>query len=218
VLEARFPRWREGLARAARHFASAGLTEQALLRRWLSAQGLRAPSEARLGDMLKQLAGRGPRTAIAHDGAIVRAYRGRAFVTGADQPRAFRPRAWSGESRLALPDLGGELHFRKARGKGIDAALLKGKKLVVRLRSGGERLQPDPRRPRRTLKNLLQEAGVPPWERERLPLLFCGRDLVWAPGLGIDAPFAAAGRSAGIVPAWRVLLSSAAPQERGESP
>ena len=52
----------------------------------------------------------------------------------------------------------------------------------MRLRAGGERLQPDARRPRRTLKNLFQEAGVPPWERDRLPLLFCGDDLVWVPG------------------------------------
>jgi tRNA(Ile)-lysidine synthase len=207
VLEARFPRWKESLARAARHFAAAGLTGQALLRDWLSEQGLRAPSEARLGEMLKQLAGGGSRTAIAHDGAVLRAYRGQAYVTAAKAPRAFRPRAWSGESRLALPELGGELRFRRARGQGIDAGLIRGKTLSVRLRSGGERLKPDARRPRRTLKNLFQEAGIPPWKRDRLPLLFCGGDLVWAPGLGIDAKFASAGRSAGIVPDWRVLLS-----------
>jgi tRNA(Ile)-lysidine synthase len=207
VLEARFPRWKESLARAARHFAAAGLSGQALLRDWLSEQGLRAPSEARLGEMLKQLAGRGSRTAIAHDGAVVRAYRGRAFVTPAKASPSFRPRAWRGESRLAFPELGGELRFRKARGEGIDAGLVQGRALTVRLRSGGERLQPDARRPRRTLKNLFQEAGIPPWERDRLPLLFCGSDLVWAPGLGIDAKFASAGPSAGIVPEWRVLLS-----------
>ena len=45
---------------------------------------------------------------------------------------------------------------------------------------------------------------MPPWERERLPLLFCGDDLVWAPGLGVDAKFASAGGEAGIVPDWRI--------------
>ena len=59
--------------------------------------------------------------------------------------------------------------------------------MQVKLRAGGERLQPDARRPRRTLKNLFQEAGVPAWERERLPLLYRGDALVWAPGLGVDA-------------------------------
>jgi tRNA(Ile)-lysidine synthase len=115
----------------------------------------------------------------------------------------FKSRAWNGESRLPLPQLGGELIFRKTRGKGIDARLLKSHPVRVRLRSGGERLQPDPRRPRRTLKNLFQEAGVPPWERERLPLLYCGDHLVWVPGIGVDAGYAGRGRAAGILPEWR---------------
>jgi tRNA(Ile)-lysidine synthase len=76
--------------------------------------------------------------------------------------------------------------------------------LTVKLRSGGERLQPDARRPRRTLKNLFQEAGVPPWRRERLPLIYCGDELVWVPGLGTDCRYAAAGKHDGWVPEWRV--------------
>jgi len=101
---------------------------------------------------------------------------------------------------LKLAALGGELRFRRARGKGI---ALEHRPLTVRLRSGGERLQPDPRRPRRTLKNLFQEAGVPPWERERLPMLFNGDDLVWVPGLGVDARFRAPAGAYGLVPVWR---------------
>ena len=55
-----------------------------------------------------------------------------------------------------------------------------------------------PRRPRRTLKNLFQEAGVPSWARSRVPLLFCGEDLVWAPGLGVDVRY----RGRGLTPEW----------------
>ena len=46
-----------------------------------------------------------------------------------------------------------------------------------------------------------QEAGVPPWVRERLPLLYCGNELVWAPGLGVDVRY----RGRGLVPQWRLL-------------
>jgi tRNA(Ile)-lysidine synthase len=116
----------------------------------------------------------------------------------------FRPVAWRGERKLALPALGGELRFRKKRGAGIDERWVEQGALRVRLRSGGERLQPDARRPRRTLKNLFQEAGVPSWERERLPLLYCGDELVWAPGLGIDARYQSAADAAGWVPEWRL--------------
>jgi len=207
VIEARFPRWKESLARAARHFAAGALNDQALLRAWLSEQGLRAPSEARLGEMLKQLRGSGARTAIVHDGAVVRTYRGKAFVTRPADRLPFRPRVWNGQPRLVLPELGGELRFREVRGRGIDAALLEGSALVVRQRSGGERLQPDPRRPRRTLKNLFQEAGIPPWKRERLPLLFSGKHLVWVPGLGVDANFLSADGARGILPDWRPVVN-----------
>jgi tRNA(Ile)-lysidine synthase len=202
LLESRFPRWRENLARAARHFAGAGVDARQLLRAYLRDKGLRAPSEAKLVEMLKQLGSTS--ATIAHDGAVFRLYRERIFLTGDKaNSTAFKPQAWNGEAKLPLPALGGELRFRRARGGGIASDLIKGKRLQVRLRSGGERLKPDARRPSRTLKNLFQEAGVPPWERERLPLIFCGNDLVWAPGLGVDAKYLSAGRAPSIVPDWR---------------
>src|SRR5262245_61277267 len=200
LLEQKFPKWQQSLARAARHFARQEASAQDLLREFLQAQGLRAPSEAKLVEMLKQLTSRGSRTLIEHDGARLRVYRGRIVQ---DRPaRAFAPIRWQGEARLAIPALGGELRFRRARGKGI---ALEHRPLHVRLRAGGERLQPDPRRPRRTLKNLFQEAGVPPWEREQLPLLFRGAELVWAPYLGIDARFQAPAGKSGRVPEWRIV-------------
>jgi tRNA(Ile)-lysidine synthase len=199
LLESRFPRWRESLARAARHFAGSK-PEAQKLRSYLKKKGLRAPSEAKLTEMLKQIAaGRGT---IEHENLALRIYRGKIFPGKKTKTAAFKPKTWKGESRLALPELGGELRFKRVRGQGIDARL---KSLQVRLRSGGERLQPDARRPRRTLKNLFQEAGVPPWERERLPLLYRGDDLVWAPGLGVDIKFLAASRVDGVVPEWTVV-------------
>jgi tRNA(Ile)-lysidine synthase len=201
LLEEKFPRWRENLARAARHFAGAELDAQAMLRAYLKGQGLRAPSEAKLVEMLKQLGSNSAK--IAHDGIVFRRYREKIFPMKAKNDSPFKPRAWNGEFRLSLPALGGELRFKRVRGRGIASSSIKGKRLQVRLRSGGERLRPDARRPSRTLKNLFQEAGVPPWERERMPLLYCGEDLVWVPGLGVDAKFANAGRKAGIAPEWR---------------
>ena len=111
--------------------------------------------------------------------------------------------AWRGEARLDLPEFGGELRFRRVRGEGIDPRLLADGELTVRPRSGGERLQTDLRRPRRSLKNLFQENAVPAWEREQLPLLFRGDSLVWAPGLGIAVEFRAMRDATGWVPEWR---------------
>jgi tRNA(Ile)-lysidine synthase len=201
LLETKFPRWRENLARAARHFSAADVDARGLLREYLKGKGLRAPSEAKLLEMLKQLGSAS--ATIAHDGMVLRRYRQKIFTEKTKTRAAFKQQPWKGEARLALPALGGELIFRKVKGKGIDALRLDRRKVQVRLRSGGERLQPDASRPHRTLKNLFQEAGVPPWERERLPLLFCGADLVWAPGLGVDAAYLAPKNAAGFLPEWR---------------
>jgi tRNA(Ile)-lysidine synthase len=200
LLEKRFPAWKQSLARAARHFSRRDAKAQDLLRKFLQTKGLRAPSEAKLAEMLKQLTSRGARTLIEHDGARLRVYRGKVLQ---DKPvAAFQPIPWNGERKIHIPALGGALHFRRVRGKGIDAS---GKSFRVRLRAGGERLQPDARRPRRTLKNMFQEAGVPPWERDRLPLIVCGEDLVWVPGLGIDARYQAAKNARGVLPEWRKM-------------
>jgi len=44
--------------------------------------------------------------------------------------------------------------------------------LTVTVRRGGERFRQAPNRPNRTLQHWLQDLGVPPWERERLLLLW----------------------------------------------
>jgi tRNA(Ile)-lysidine synthase len=207
LLETRFPRWRENLARAARHFAGAELDARRLLRAYLKGKRLRAPSEAKLVEMLKQFGS--PSGSIRHDGVLFRRYRRKIYpIKEKSSPAAFKPRSWRGETRLELPSLEGELRCKRVRGQGIDSALLKKNAFQIRLRSGGERLRIDARRPSRTLKNLFQEAGVPPWERERMPLIFCGDDLVWAPGLGVDAKYLSADRAPGFVPDWFPSSSS----------
>jgi tRNA(Ile)-lysidine synthase len=184
LIETRFPQWKQSLARAARLFAQKELSAQDLLRAYLKDRGLKAPSEAKLVEMLKQLTSGGARTRIEHEGVTLRVYRGKVLPERGAKP--FAPRAWKGERRLPIPELGGELRFR--RGEGIARRHLENG-FQVRTRGGGERLQLHPRRPRRTLKNLFQEAGVPSWARERLPLLYCGKELVWVPGLGVDVRY-----------------------------
>jgi tRNA(Ile)-lysidine synthase len=202
LLSERYPRWREALARAARHFSRAELDAQLLVRAFLAERGLRAPSEAKLAEIVKQLATGASGALIEHEGARLRVYRG-ALVDEGPPAQVFAPVTWRGERRLALAGLGGELVFRRVRGAGIDAELIDADGMLVRPRSGGERLQPDPRRPRRTLKNLFQEAGIPAWQRERLPLLFRGDSLVWVPGIGVDARYRAKKNRAGLLPEWR---------------
>src|SRR5436309_15920724 len=95
--------------------------------------------------------------------------------------------------------LGGVLKFKPEEGRGLSFAKLHARRVTVRLRQGGERLRLDTRRPRRTLKYLFQERGIPPWRRACLPLIFCGDVLVSVPGLCDAIEFRAAPAQAGLI-------------------
>ena len=79
-----------------------------------------------------------------------------------------------------------------------------GPTLVLRGRRGGERLRPVRGGPRRSLKQLLQEAGVPVERRAQLPLLFDRGRLIGVADLWLDASVQAdrtSGRRARLI--WR---------------
>jgi tRNA(Ile)-lysidine synthase len=96
------------------------------------------------------------------------------------------------------------VRFEDAVGEGFAALASEGAQWHFAPRAGGERIRLDARRPTRTLKNLLQEAALPAWERERLPLLFDDTRLVWVPGVGIAADYACPPGARGLRPCWRV--------------
>lgn len=54
-----------------------------------------------------------------------------------------------------------------------------------RERLGGEKMQIKANAPRKTLKNLFQEADIPPWERQA-PLLFINQELIAVAGIGVS--------------------------------
>jgi len=72
----------------------------------------------------------------------------------------------------------------------------------LRFRSGGERIRPAGSAHTRELKKLLQERGVVPWMRERIPLICCGDALVAVADLWIAADFLAGGAKKGLRVRW----------------
>jgi tRNA(Ile)-lysidine synthase len=176
-----------------------------LLRYFLADCGVEPPGAARLEEALRQslVARRDARVAIDLGGGQLMRHDGRLHVVRESDTSAPRyARRWRGEARLALPVAGGVLRFARGRGAGISLARLREGPVVVRPRQGGERFQPTGGRPRRTLKNLLQEARIPPWQRRRLPLIFCGSELVWVPGVGVAREFRAVAGEASVEPEW----------------
>lgn len=176
-----------------------------LLRYFLACCGVAIPGAERVEEALRQaLTAKSDAMVCIDLGDVeLRRYAGKLRVVGkADSIAEDFSRTWGGERELGLPELNGILTMTKCRDSGISLARLAGGPVTIRLRRGGERLQPDCGRPRRSLKNLLQESGIPPWQRNRLPVIYCGHRPVWMPGIGIDCGFQACAGEAGIVPEW----------------
>lgn len=172
-----------------------------LLRYFLHTRGVPMPHAAQLGDMLRQLREAADNAAVCVDygGWQVRRYRGAVYLL--PSPGEFArdvSLTWRGEAHLDWPALNTRLCFAPVAGAGVSLAKLQHAPVTLRLRNGGEVLRPHSRAATRSLKNLLQEHGVPPWQRERLPLLYCGTDLVCVVGVAIAAGYQARADEAGL--------------------
>jgi tRNA(Ile)-lysidine synthase len=164
------------------------------------------PNVGRLDEALRQAltAREDAQVLVDLGGHELRRFEHRLYVvTSRTAPRADYVLRWRGERTVVLSEFGGVLSMAPSRGAGLSLERLRRRPVTIRARFGGERLRPDHRRPHRTLKNLMQEARIPPWERERLPLVFCGCDLVWAPLIGVDSAYRAAAGERAVFPIWR---------------
>jgi len=176
-----------------------------LLRYYFAQKGLLMPSEKRLDEILQQIAysREDAKVRVALGDLEVRRFKGEVYVCRArpvvDAKFCVK---WQGQSKLEISELGGVMTFRRTKGTAIDYAKLVREPVTIRVRCGGEKLRPNSKRPRRNLKDLLQETKIAPWERSHLPLLFSGDHLVYVPGIGIDCGYQARAAQSGVSVKW----------------
>ncbi len=189
-------------------FTSLPATWQGLcLRRWITARGHSAPTAAQLERVIQCVLGarddRNPRVEWQRSG--IRRYRNELFLyhRRADVVRD-DSMPWDLATPLVLP--GGVLSAVAQQG-GIRAAALVNEQITVRPRRGGERCRPAGRTHSQTLKRLLQERHIPPWQRAALPLVYVGDELAAVGDLWVCADFAARPEEAG----WALVWSPTAP-------
>jgi tRNA(Ile)-lysidine synthase len=170
-----------------------------LLRFALRLLGLSTPTALQLERILTEVmaARADAQPHVSWPGASVRRYRDNLYLL----PEHLA------EAPVAAPIEGNSVHLgaglgvlRLATGadRGLSKALVE-RGLRVDVRKGGEEFQPDGQSHTRKLKKLLQEAGVVPWMRDRLPLIYADEELVAVGDLWIAA---GAASSPGVAIRW----------------
>jgi tRNA(Ile)-lysidine synthase len=151
-----------------------------LLRRFLARAGVAAPRRGPLLEFIRQLeeAGDEASPGLYWDRFGLRTYRGVLHLLSAPEtgdPAQFSSALdWpSGARELPLPD-GRVLTREELRAAGVMAPGV----VQICFRKGGEILHTPAGR--RSLKTLMQERGIPPWRRQRIPLVRVNGELVAA--------------------------------------
>ena len=179
------------------------------LRGWLRARGLRLPSAAVLARVFAEMLPARPDASpcVPCDGAEIRRYRGNLYLVPG---KARIPSAWASPwhppERLSLPH--GELQVDAVLGEGLSPARLAGEVLLVRSRKGGETCRLPGRSGTRQIKKLLQERGVPPWERPALPFVFVGSTLAAIAGVCVCDGFEAQAGETGWRLRWKPIFGN----------
>ena len=173
-----------------------------LLRYWLHQRHAPTPSAAVLEridqDLLRAAGDAQPQ--VCWGGVSLRRYRDELFLLQEPTQPECVPLDWSADQPLILPT--GVLTPLPGAGQGVAARHLHGRRLRVAFRRGGERLRPAGRREGHSLKHLFQDAGVPPWERARVPLLYLGDELIAVAGYWIVDGFQALENEPGVTFSW----------------
>ena len=195
-----------------------------LLRAWLERVGEPMPAERRLAEAHRQaLSAAGDAQVAVRLGAhVLRRWRDRVWLVPALDAAATGAgllRPWNRQARMRVGEAG-VLVARAALGDGLSLRWLREHRIEVYVR-GHERGEApriavgDPPR-HRTLRNLWQEAGVPPWWRPGWPLLEHAGRVICVPGVAVASEARAWPGEPGRVFEWRPDVVGAVGEWRPE--
>lgn len=180
------------------------------VRAWLARGGFAPPSAKLMDRLFDEVIGAGEDASplVAWNGVEVRRYRGRLFAM-APLVRADADTVLSWDLRAPLEFSHGRLEATRVTGAGLDAGRCTQGRVQVRFRRGGERCRPAGQARSSTLKHWFQERGIPPWERDRLPLVYLDAELAAVAGAWVCEGFEPSPEQPGWLLHWRPRASSA---------
>ncbi len=179
-----------------------------VLRHWLAKSGVNVPGTETLREWMQQLGSDEPTQAIClrcADGVTsIRVYRGAAYVVR-DVPRWYACE-WRAEPELILQgdrDVAGRV--RSVPSPAVDALRppKDSETWTLRMREAGDAIELSSRSGRVTIKNIFQQAAIPPWQRERWPVLISGSTVVAIVGIATATTYRVRAGDQGISLEWK---------------
>lgn len=172
-----------------------------VLRQWIQTQGFRLPSAIKLQHIITDVINARIDAApcVAWGKIEIRRFKDELYVLPPlmdfDRNKTL---TWDGKKPLKLPENLGVLQIKKVVGEGLKADILN-KNIEIRFRQGGEQCKLLGRTGTHKLKKLFQEWNVPPWKRDRIPLLYVNNKFAAIIGYVICQEFVAQNNEDGIV-------------------
>lgn len=152
--------------------------QRLLLRYWIKQLKLSMPASVHVDHILQDAvnAALDAVPCICWSGGEVRRYQGDLYaMLPLSRFDASLEMPWRLNAILYLPENSGYLVAKKAEGLGLNCDLTE---VVIRFRQGGESCRPVGSNCSKSLKKLFQEKNIPPWLRDRTPLLYVEEQLV----------------------------------------
>ncbi len=171
-----------------------------LLRYWLLQLNLTIPNTKRLRQIFQSvLAAKSDRQPlIKWQGGEIRRYRNYLYAMPNLATMTMAKVPWNLGQPLALNNINITLSTETATGRGLKQSMAMNKSISVGFRQGGEVCQIHPNPIHKRLKKLFQEKHIPPWQRDRLPLIFVGQNLAAVADLWVCEPYAAHHEESGL--------------------
>jgi tRNA(Ile)-lysidine synthase len=178
-----------------------GIRKKNVLRAWIKKNKLETPNaqiiEKVIAEVIHANVDRNP--CVMWKGAEIRRYRGHLYIMRslpAHDVEMSKP--WNLGEKLELTS--GYLKAITGKGSGIKKDMLSDDTVEVRYRQGGEHIKLPGRKETHDLKKLYQERGIPPWLRDRMPLIYFENKLIAVADLWLESRYAASASEA----AWQI--------------
>jgi len=170
------------------------------LRYWFKKIDSPVPSRVVLLQIVQQIKSASHDTSVRVSWAKceVRRFRNKLYWQKQSQHDATQVFNWDINNVLSLPSIEKKLSIKKVQTSDnaipfvLNSSIL-ALPISVRFRQGGEKIKPAGRNGSHDLKSLFQEASVPPWQRDKIPLVFLGDELIAVVGYWLADDYAIKG-------------------------